>query len=116
MPGSRKRRSPRPLRDSRERLDAPRSYLGPRATKVRVGRDALTVTLDDGRVLGVPLSALPGLASAPATARRVFELHGSGIGIHFPLCDEDISVANLLQPELTMHYQRRARRARAPSE
>jgi hypothetical protein len=67
-----------------------------------VNRDALTVALADGRILAVPFRALPGLAAAPAAARRVFELLGGGIGIHFPLCDQDISVANLLQPELTM--------------
>ena len=115
MPGSRKRRNARPLRTRLAKVTPPKPYLGPRAIKVRVGRNALTVTLEDGRVLGVPLSALPGLASAPSSARRVHELHGRGIGIHFPLCDEDISVANLLQPEMSMHYQRRTQRNRAQS-
>ena len=105
MPASPKRRNSknRPLRRS---AVAKHPYVGPRATSVRVNRDALTVTLDDGRILVVPLTALPGLAAAPASARRVFELLGGGIGIRFPLCDEDISVANLLQPEITMHYVR----------
>lgn len=107
MTASQKRRSSKVRSPRRAPLDRPRLYEGPRAVAVRVGRAALTVTLDDGRILAVPLRALPGLASAPALARRTFHLLGGGIGIHFPLCDEDISVANLLQPRLVMHYRRR---------
>lgn len=87
-------------------LPPPRPFDGPRAVGVRIGRTKLTVSLDDGRVLEVPLRSLPGLAAAAPAQRRTFELVGGGIGIHFPLCDEDISVANLLRPELTMHYRR----------
>ena len=86
-----------------------RAYKGPRASHVRVGRRQLVVTLDDGRILTVPLPMLPGLNAAPASARRVHELIGGGIGIRFPLCDEDISIANLLAPELAMHHQRPGR-------
>jgi hypothetical protein len=108
MPASPKRRRSKGRLKRRGHLSSLRPYVGPRASNVRIGRTTLTVTLDDGRVLGVPLETLPGLAAAPASARRVFELLGGGIGIHFPLCDEDISVANLLHPELTMHYRRPA--------
>src|SRR5437867_2035072 len=105
MPASPKRRSPQKRSRKVEPLPAPPPYRGPRAVGVRVSRTALKVDLHDGRVLLVPLKALPGLAAATSTARRRFELLGDGIGIHFPLCDEDISVANLLQPELSMHYR-----------
>jgi hypothetical protein len=74
-------------------------------------RRRLVVSLDDGRVLIVPLELLPGLAAAPASARRAYELIGGGIGIHFPMCDEDISVANLLRPEIVMHHRRPTRTA-----
>lgn len=60
-----------------------------------MGRTAMTVELRDGRVLRVPFSLIPGLADAPPGARKVFRLIGNGIGIHFPLLDEDVSVANL---------------------
>src|SRR5437868_5143901 len=89
-------------------LAPPRPYSGPRAAAVRVGRRLLSVTLHDGRTLAVPIQSVPGLAEAPPATRRVFELVGDGIGIRFPLCDEDISVAGLLQPELTMRYRRPA--------
>lgn len=100
------------------RLAPPRPYTGPRAVGVRVGRSALTVTLADGRVLRVPMTALPGLASARPEQRRGFELLGGGIGIRFPQCDEDISVENLLQPQLVMHYRRlpRSRRDARPAK
>ena len=101
--------SPKPRNPGRRSsaLLPPRPYDGPLAVHVRMSRVALTVTLDDGRILTVPLSALPGLAAAPASARKRFELLGGGIGIHFPLCDEDISVANLLRPQFTMSHHRR---------
>ena len=86
-----------------------RPYKGPRATGVRVVRRQLIVTLDDSRVLIVPLEMLPGLAAAPASARKVHELLGGGIGIRFPSCDEDVSVANLLRPEMVMHHRRSTR-------
>lgn len=95
MPASPKGRSPKTRTSNRATLGPPKPYEGPLAIAVRVGRNALTVTLNDGRVLAVPLNSLPGLASAPPATRRVFELVGGGIGIHFPLCDEDISVASL---------------------
>jgi hypothetical protein len=47
------------------------------------------------------------LVSAPvsrdAKQRAQWELIGGGVGIHWPLIDEDISVASLLQPE---HFMR----------
>lgn len=103
MPDSRKRRKARVCVYLPKK---PPPYVGPRARAVRVGRNSMTVELKDGRTLKVPLSALPGLAAAPPAARREFRLIGNGIGIHFPLCDEDISVANLFLPELVMHHQR----------
>lgn len=109
MPASPKHRSPPKRPAPRGPLPPARAYDRRRAVRVRVSRSTLTVTLDDGRVLAVPLSTLPRVAAAPMAARRTLELLGGGIGIHFPQCDEDISVANLLQPQLTMHYRRRTK-------
>lgn len=66
------------------------------ATRVKVGADALVVELRDGRVLSVPLAWYPRLAAATPVERRRWELIGPGIGIHWPLIDEDISVEALL--------------------
>ena len=56
--------------------------------------DTLWVTLNDGRVLGVPLAWFPKLLHASAAQRADFEL--SPRGIHWDALDEDISVEGLL--------------------
>jgi hypothetical protein len=68
----------------------------------------LIVKLADGRELSVPLDCFPRLRRASMRERRKWELIGGGLGIHWPLIDEDISVENLLAP-------RPQRRRRAPS-
>ena len=72
------------------------------AVDVSSSDDALTVVLDDGRVLSVPLLWFPRLASATPKQRAQWELIGGGVGIHWEGVDEDISVASLLQPEAFM--------------
>jgi hypothetical protein len=54
----------------------------------------------DGRELTVPLSWFPRLAQATPADLQQWELIGGGIGIHWPLLDEDVSVENLLAPRL----------------
>jgi hypothetical protein len=65
-------------------------------------RDALTVVLDDGRTVSVPLVWFPRLANATDMQRKQWEFIGGGIGIHWEEIDEDISVASLLNPERFM--------------
>jgi hypothetical protein len=60
---------------------------------------ALTVILDDGRTVSVPLVWFPRLLTASPKQRKDWELIGGGIGLHWDAIDEDISVASLLQPE-----------------
>lgn len=64
---------------------------------VHVGFESgfLCVDLSDGRILKVPLSWFPTLAGADAVARANFHLIGSGIGIHWPDLDEDVSLRGL---------------------
>jgi len=68
----------------------------PKAISVEVGKNALTVTLADGRVVSVPLEWFPSLRNATARQRNNWRLIGGGIGIHWPELDEDISVEALL--------------------
>ena len=68
-----------------------------KVTDVQVGDDMLTVDLDDGRVLSVPLWWYPKLWSASAEERQRWNISGAGYGIHWPDIDEDISVWGLLQ-------------------
>ena len=69
---------------------------GPAVRQVRVTNEALTVELEDGRVVSVPLEWYPRLAEGTGAERRRWELIGPGIGIHWPDLDEDISVEALL--------------------
>jgi hypothetical protein len=68
-----------------------------RAVEVRVTEEHVVVTLADGRVLSVPLAWFPRLFNASPRERERFELLGDGEGIHWPLIDEDLSVAGLLR-------------------
>jgi hypothetical protein len=77
-------------------ISAPK--LEPLASDVEVSHGKLRVTLIDGRELSVPLSWFPRLKNASPSQRKQWELIGGGIGIHWPLIDEDISVENLLAP------------------
>jgi hypothetical protein len=72
------------------------------AVDVSCSGDALTVVLDDGRSVSVPLEWFPRLAAATPRQRKEWEPIGGGIGIHWEAIDEDVSVASLLQPERFM--------------
>ncbi len=67
------------------------------AESVEFSEDAFTVYLDDGRALLVPLAWYPRLLHGTPEEREVLELIAGGEGIHWPLLDEDISVAGLLE-------------------
>ncbi len=58
--------------------------------------DRVSFTLEDGREISAPLSWFPRLVNATEQQRRNWEIIGSGIGVHWPDVDEDISVAVLL--------------------
>jgi hypothetical protein len=66
------------------------------ATSVEFSDDAMTVHLDDGRTLSVPLAWYPRLFHGTKQERNRFQLIGEGEGIHWPALDEDISVEGLL--------------------
>ena len=69
------------------------------ALELSCSADDLTVVLNDGRTVTVPLAWFPRLLQASPRQRREWELIGGGIGVHWEAIDEDISVASLLQPE-----------------
>lgn len=66
------------------------------AESVRFSEDSMTVSLDDGRALSVPLAWYPRLLHGSSEERENYELIGDGEGIHWPPLDEDISVEGLL--------------------
>ena|ERR1035437_7679953 len=68
----------------------------PLAQNVTANDEALIVDLADGRTITVPLAWFPRLAHGSAPERNNWRLIGSGVGIHWPDLDEDISVVSLL--------------------
>src|SRR4051794_36630048 len=66
------------------------------AESVQFSDDAMTVHLDDGRSISVPLAWYPRLLHGTSEERQSFHLIGDGEGIHWPALDEDISVEGLL--------------------
>lgn len=81
------------------------------AVDVSCSDDALTVVLDDGRSVSVPLEWFPRLAAATPRERKQWEPIGGGIGLHWNAIDEDVSVASLLQPERFMRIAEGALRS-----
>ncbi len=71
----------------------------PFAADVSFTADDLVVRLVDGRQVSVPLGWFPRLLQATSEQRGNWKLIGNGIGIHWPLIDEDISVATMLSNE-----------------
>lgn len=70
--------------------------MGARAVDVQVTEDELTARLEDGRTVAVPLVWYPRLLHGGKRERARWRLIGRGVGIHWPLLDEDISVEGLL--------------------
>lgn len=68
----------------------------PRIIKVWVTDDTLSVDLEDGRTIAVPIAWYPRLAHGTPEERKNFQISGAGYGIHWPELDEDIGVEGLL--------------------
>jgi hypothetical protein len=65
------------------------------AEDVRVTEHTLAVKLSDGRSVSAPVVWFPRLVHGTREERNNWDI-GSGIGIHWPDLDEDISVEGLL--------------------
>ena len=63
---------------------------------VTVADDTLSVDLDDGRSVAVPIGWYPRLAHGTDQERANFQISGAGYGIHWPDLDEDIGVEGIL--------------------
>ena len=66
------------------------------AVKVTVSEQSLSVDLEDGRLVSVPLAWYPRLVYATQAERDNWALIGEGEGIHWPDLDEDLSVRGLI--------------------
>lgn len=65
-----------------------------RALRVEVTDDVLSVELEDGRTITVPLMWYPRLLHGTPQERKNFEI--GPFGIHWPDLDEDISIKGLV--------------------
>jgi len=74
----------------------------PRVADVTVTEDTLSVDLEDGRTISVPIGWYPRLAHAAPAERLNFRISGAGYGIHWPDLDEDIGVEGLLSGKRAM--------------
>ena len=77
----------------------------PNAENVTVTDDTLSVDLNDGRTISVPILWYPRLAYATPVERNNWRLIGKGIGIHWEDVDEDISVEGLLLGKMSGESQ-----------
>jgi hypothetical protein len=68
----------------------------PSAQDVKVTDDTLSVDLEDGRTISVPLAWFSRLVHASQEERNNWRLIGNGEGIHWEDLDEDISIGGLL--------------------
>lgn len=68
----------------------------PRIVNVTVTEDTLSVDLEDGRTISVPIGWYPRLANGIPTERANFQISAAGYGVHWPDLDEDIGVEGLL--------------------
>ena len=70
---------------------------GERVLTVSSSDIQLTVELEDGRTISVPLAWFPRLLHASQSDRDDWQVAGGGFGIHWPALDEDLSVEGLLR-------------------
>lgn len=68
----------------------------PRIMHVSISDDTLTVDLEDGRTISVPIAWYPRLAYGTPAERSNFQISSAGYGIHWPDLDEDIGIEGLL--------------------
>jgi hypothetical protein len=77
----------------------------PRIMTVSIDDEQLTLSLEDGRVVSVPLSWYPRLCYGSPQERQHFQISGAGFGIHWPDLDEDIGVEGILLGKKSMESQ-----------
>ena len=68
----------------------------PRGQQVTIDDEALTVDLNDGRTITVPIAWYPRLLHGTPDERQNWRFIGDGEGIHWPDLDEDISMEGII--------------------
>lgn len=68
----------------------------PKIVQAHISDDSITVDLDDGRTIAVPIGWYPRLAYGTPAERHHMQIAGAGLGLHWPDLDEDIGVEGLI--------------------
>jgi len=63
---------------------------------VAITDDTLSIDLEDGRSIEIPIGWYPRLAYGTPVERANLQISGAGYGIHWPDLDEDIGVEGIL--------------------
>jgi len=63
---------------------------------VAISDDTLSIDLEDGRSVAVPIGWYPRLAFGTPAERANFQISGAGYGIHWQDLDEDIGIEGIL--------------------
>jgi Protein of unknown function (DUF2442) len=91
-----------------------------RVLGVKFTKDAISVSLRDGRTITVPLMWYPRLFNATKEQRMNWRISGGGYGLHWPDIDEDLSTEGLLRggpaPQLQSKSPPKKGRRRGPTE
>lgn len=77
-------------------LSATLTLTSTRITNVEVTDDTLSVDLEDGRTIAVPIGWYPRLAYGTPEERANFQISGAGHGIYWEDLDEDLGIEGLL--------------------
>ena len=94
----------------------------PRIISATVTDDTVSVDLEDGRTIAVPIGWYPRLAHGTPTERANVQISSAGYGLHWPELDEDIGIEGLLvgkqSIESAASFERwlQRRKARQPKE
>jgi len=68
----------------------------PRIVSASVTDDTLSVDMEDGRTVSVPIGWFPRLAYGTSKERANVQISGADYGLHWPDLDEDIGIEGLL--------------------
>ncbi|NIT57712.1 MAG: DUF2442 domain-containing protein, partial [Aliifodinibius sp.] len=63
---------------------------------VKADEERISIFLDDERLISFPVNWSPRSEHGTVEERNNWELLGSGMGIHWPDLDEDLSLAGIL--------------------
>lgn len=83
-------------------LSAAVAFNLPRAMNVTLTDDTISVDLEDGRTISVPIGWYPRLAHGTLAERANVRIGGAGLGLYWPDLDEDIGVEGLLLGKRSM--------------